>query len=358
MSKNYRFTTNSIHAGESKTTSATPIHLGATTDAEYLRSGNPTLRAFEEKVCTLEGGETAVSTASGMAAISQTLLALLRPGDRLICHQTIYFWATELTHVVLPEFGIDVQIVDMRDTGQLKATLAPNKATNTVVYFEPLANPKAEILDAVTLIQLAKAAGATVVIDNTFLSPCLLNPLALGADIVLHSATKYLCGHGDALAGVMVTKEAWMGEKLRHARSTFGGILSPVNSYLLLRGIKTLALRVERHCQNAQAVAEYLDAHPAISDVQYPGLPSVQGHDIATEQWRGYGAMLNFEIPNPAAHQRFFERIDLIKPWVSLGDAGSLAVGGEHFGGPTRVRMSVGLEDIVDILADIGQALA
>lgn len=351
----HAFITNTIHAGESKTASSTPIHLGATSDARYLRSGNPTLDAFEEKVRTLEGGAVAISTACGMAAVSQTLLALLRPGDRLVCHKTVYFWSTELIHVVLPQFNIEVEAVDMRDLDAVEQVL---QSGATVVYFEPLANPTLDVVDAAAVIRLAKAAGATTVIDNTFLSPALLSPLALGADIVLHSATKYLCGHGDALAGVIVAKDAAMGEKLQKARSTFGGILSPLNGHMLLRGMKTLSIRVERHCQNAQAVAEFLTNHPAVGHVQYPGLPSAQGHKIAKAQWCGFGGMISFEIPDLAAHQRFFEQIDLFKPWVSLGDAGSLAVGGEHFGGETWVRMSVGLEDIVDILADLEQALA
>ena len=358
MSRSHGFTTSTIHAGESKTESATPIHLGATSDARYLRSGNPTLDAFEEKVRTLEGGAAAISTACGMAAVSQTLLALLRPGDRLICHKTVYFWSTELIHVVLPQFNIRVETIDMRNLAEVERALSAQDAKTAVVYFEPLANPTLDILDAAAIIKLAQAAGATTVIDNTFLSPALFNPIAVGADIVLHSATKYLCGHGDALAGIIITKEAEMGEKLRTARSTFGGILSPLNGYLLLRGIKTLSMRMERHCQNGQAVAEFLAAHPAIGHVQHPGLPSAQGHEVAKQNWRGFGSMLSFEIPDVAAHGRFFERIELFKPWVSLGDAGSLAVGGDHFGGATWVRMSVGLEDIVDILADLEQALA
>lgn len=355
MSTARRFITNTIHAGESKTSSSTPIYLGATTDARYLRMGNPTLDAFEEKVRALEGGATAVSTASGMAAVSQTLLALLRPGDRLLLHKTVYYWTTELTHNLLPQFNIEVDVVDMTDLAGLEAALQQKTA---VVYFEPLTNPTAQVLDAAAIIQLAHAAGATAVLDNTFLSPYLLNPLALGADIVLHSATKYLCGHGDALAGVVVTKEAEMGERIHISRSSLGGILSPPNAYLLLRGIKTLPMRMDRHCQNGQVVAEFLHAHPHVGQVQYPGLPTAQGHAIAKAQWRGFGSMLNFEIPDPGRHQRFFERIDIFKPWVSLGDVGSLAVGGEHFGGETAVRMSVGVEDPADLLADLEQALA
>ena len=355
MEGSHRFITNSIHAGESETSSSTPIYLGATTDARYLRMGNPTLDAFEEKVRVLEGGATAVSTASGMAAVSQTLLALLRPGDRLVCNETVYYWSTELIRVTLPQFGIEVVPVDFTDLDALEVAL---QTQTTVVYFEPLVNPTCKIADTLGVIERGKAAGATVVIDNTFLSPALLNPLAHGADVVLHSATKFLSGHGDALAGVVVTKDEELGEKIILSRSTFGGILSPLNGYLLLRGTKTLSMRIDRHCVNAQAVAEYLEANRNIVNVQYPGLPSAQGHAIAKSQWRGFGAMLNFEFKESAAYDRFFERIKLIKPWVSLGDAGTLAVGGIHFGGEKNVRMAVGLEDLDDILEDLEHALA
>ena len=352
---NHGFDTQSIHGGEAKTTSATPIYLGATSDARYLRSGNPTLDAFAEKVRLLEGGVMAISTACGMAAVSQTLLTLLKPGKRLVVHKTIYYWSTELVHHFLPSIGVNVDIIDMRDATAVAEALS---SPVDVVYFEPLANPTAEVLDAAAIIKQAQAAGATVVIDNTFLSPYLLNPLKMGADVVLHSATKYLCGHGDALAGIVITADQTLGEAIHKTRSTLGGILSPFNAFFLLRGIKTLSMRVDRHCQNAQAVAEFLADHPQVKSVQYPGLESAQGHHIAKTQWRGFGGMINFIIKDSAAHDRFFERLEIFKPWVSLGDAGSLAVGGENFGGVKHVRMSVGLEDIDDLIADLQQALA
>ena len=350
-----RFTTNTIHAGESDTSVATPIYLGATTNAQYLRDGNPTLDAFQEKVRTLENAAAAVSTASGMAAISQTLLALLRPGSRMVTNKRVYYWATELVHRVLPEFGIDVVIIDMGDMDQLEEAL---KTKTDVVYFEPLVNPTCAILDTVGILQRANGAGAITVVDNTFLSPALFNPLAHGADIVLHSATKFLCGHGDALAGIILTQDAEMGERLVKSRNTFGGILSPINGYLLMRGIKTLSMRMDRHCHNAQAVAELIASSPSIANVQYPGLPSAQGHQIAKEQWRGFGAMLNFQFVDAAARDRFFQRIDMIKPWVSLGDVGTLAVGGKNFGGELNVRMAVGLEDLEDISGELTHALS
>lgn len=351
-SQNHGFITNTIHAGEAETSSATPIYQAATVDGEYLRSGNPTLAAFEEKVRTLEGGACGVSTACGMAAASQTLFSLLKPGDRVVCHRTVYVWTIELMTVVLPRFGIDVDMIDMTDPEKLRQAV---RKTTRVVYFEPLANPTLDVIDTQTAITIAHDADATVVIDNTFLSPFLFQPLKYGADAVLHSATKYLCGHGDALAGIVVTRDENLAEEIVRTRNTFGGILSPMNAFLLLRGVKTLSMRMERHCANAQAVAGFLDGHPRIAQVYYPGLPSSAGHEIAKAQWRGFGGMVSFEVENEEACLRFLERLHLCRAWVSLGDVSSLAIA---HGGPNRIRMSVGLEDTSDILADLSQALA
>ncbi len=355
MKDSLRFITNTIHAGESETASATPIFLGATTDGRYLRNGNPTLDAFEEKVRVLEGGAAAISTASGMAAVTQTLFTVLRPGDRLVISETVYHYTTDLVERILPEFGVVVETVDMQDLSAVAAALQqPAKA----VYFEPLTNPNCIVIDTVAITEMAHAAGALVIVDNTFLSPALLRPISLGVDVVVHSATKFLCGHGDALAGVIVTKTAELGEQIHETRNTFGGILSPLNGYLLLRGIKTLSMRMARHQTNAQAVAQLLADQAAIKSVQYPGLDSAQGHEIAAQQWDGFGAMLNVEFVDQAAFDRFFERIDLIKPWVSLGDPATLVVGGPYFGGTLNARMAVGLEDIDDLTAELMYAVS
>lgn len=346
------FETDAIHAGESETSSSTPIHLGATSNAVYYRTSNPTCAAFEEKVCTLDGGVRSVATACGMAAVSQVLLALLKAGGRLVCHHTVYTWTRELVQTDLPRFGVDVAIIDMRDPASLDAALARGA---DVVYFEPLSNPLFDIIDTPAVIRAAHAAGARAVVDDTWLSPYLFRPLEHGADVVLHSATKFLCGHGDALGGVITTRDLELAEELVRVRNTFGGILSPMNAYLLMRGMKTLPLRMEQHCRNAQAVAEFLDAHPKVTRVWYPGLPGTRGHEIAREQWRGFGGMLGFETVDEPTRQRLVERIELCKPWVSLGDAASLVVGVR-----TRerlVRMSVGLETLDDVLRDLEQAL-
>ena len=345
------FATASIHAGEADYASSTPIHQGATVNAVYYRTANPTCAAFEEKVCALDGGERSVSTACGMAAISQTLLALLSCGSRMLAHHTVYYWTTELLKHDLPRLGIEVATVDMRELDQVAAAL---ETSTEVVYFEPLANPSCDVIDALAVIDVARAAGATVVVDDTWLSPYLFRPLAHGADVVVHSATKYLCGHGDALAGVITTRDARLAEELVRVRNAFGGILSPTNAYYLLRGMKTLPIRMQRHCENAQKTAEYLEAHPRVRAVRYPGLPSARGHDIARRQWAGYGGMLSFDVDSPSTHGRFLERVELCRPWVSLGDAGSLVTGERE---TVRIRMSVGLEDVEDILRDLDQAL-
>ena len=346
------FATASIHAGEVDYASSTPIYHGATVNAVYYRTGNPTCAAFEEKACTLDGGTRSVSAACGMAAISQTLLTLLSAGSRLVTHRTVYTWTRELFERDLPRLGVEVVAVDMREPEQLAEAL---DTRTDVVYFEPLANPSCEIVDARSVIEAGRAAGATVVVDATWLSPCLFRPLEHGADIVLHSATKYLCGHGDALAGVVTTRNAKFAEELLRMRNVLGGILSPTNAYYLLRGMKTLSIRMQRHCENAQKVAEYLAGHRRVRAVRYPGLPDTRGHDIARRQWSGYGGMLAFEVDGEPTLARFLDRVELCRPWVSLGDAASLVV---DIPGSTRVRMSVGLEDPEDILRDLDQALA
>lgn len=345
------FATSAIHAGEADNASSTPIHHGATVNGVYYRSGNPTCAAFEEKACTLDGGTRSVSTACGMAAISQTLLALLSAGSRLVTHRTVYAWTTELFHRDLPRLGIEVVALDMREPERLAAAL---ETGTDVVYFEPLTNPSCEIIDAVSVIEAGRAAGATVVVDATWLSPCLFRPLEHGADIVLHSATKFLCGHGDALAGVVTTRDEEFADELVRMRNVLGGILSPTNAYYLLRGMKTLPIRMQRHCENAQKAAEYLEAHPGVLSVRYPGLPKTRGHDIARRQWSAYGGMLSFELDDARTLRRFMDRVELCRPWVSLGDAGSLVTPIHE---TTWVRMSVGLEDVEDILRDLDQAL-
>ena len=345
------FRTNAIHAGEAEHTSSTPISLGATSDAVYYRTGNPTLAAFEAKVAALDNGTHAVSTACGMAAVSQTLLTLLSAGSRLVCHHSVYHWSTELLHRELPRFGVEVVQIDMRERAELAAAL---ETPADVVYFEPLSNPSLDIVDAPAVIAAAHAAGAKAVVDATWLSPYLFRPLEHGADAVVHSATKFLCGHGDALAGVVATRDSEFAAELVRVRNSFGGILGPMNAYLLLRGMKTLPIRMRQHCENARAIAGYLERHPRVIRVWYPGLAGTRGHDIARRQWAGYGGMLSFALESRDARDAFLARVELCKPWVSLGDAASLV---HHGRSDNRIRMSVGLEDCADIERDLEQAI-
>ena len=345
------FATEAIHAGEDETTSAMPIYQAATVGGSYMRGSNPTLEAFEKKICALDGGRRGIATACGMAAVTQTLLTLLKAGSRVVCHQMVYYWTHELMTVDLPNLGIAVEIVDFRDGDQLARALS--KPTD-VVYFEPLANPGLDVIDTRAVIDLARAAQATVVVDNTFLSPYLFRPFEFGAHVVLHSATKYLCGHGDALAGIIVTQDESLGDRIARTRTVYGGVMNPMIAFLLMRGVKTLPIRMDRHCANAQQVAEFLDSHPRVGRVYYPGLPASPGHEIAREQWRSFGGMVSFEITDENRYRSFFERVRICRPWVSLGDVGSLVT---NQGGPGRVRMSVGLEDAGDIIQDLDQAL-
>lgn len=347
----FGFATDAIHAGEDETSSATPIYQAATVGGSYMRGSNPTLEAFEKKICALDGGRRGIATACGMAAVTQTLLTLLKAGSRVVCHQMVYHWTRELMTVDLPNLGIEAEQIDFRDGDQLARALS--KPTD-VVYFEPLANPGLDVIDTQAVINLARSAQATVVVDNTFLSPYLFRPLELGAHVVLHSATKYLCGHGDALAGVIVTQDEVLGDRIARTRNVYGGVMNPMIAFLLMRGVKTLPLRMDRHCANAQRVAEFLDAHPRVGRVYYPGLSASPGHEIAREQWSGFGGMVSFEIADEGVHRAFFERVRVCRPWVSLGDVGSLVT---SWGGLGRVRMSVGLEDVADIIGDLDQAL-
>lgn len=350
MNDEHGFITRSIHAGEAENASATPIYQSTTVDGAYLRGSNPTFTAFEEKMCALEGGGRSIATACGMASVTQAVMTLIRAGSRIVCHQTGYVWTGHFMSEALPRLGFDTELIDMRDPKQLDAALA--KPTD-VVYFEPLSNPTLDIIDAPEVIRKAHQAGAKVVIDNTFLSPYLFRPMDHGADVVLHSATKYLCGHGDALAGIITTRDPDLGDQILRSRNTYGGILSPMNAFLLLRGIKTLSIRMDRHNLNARAVADFLESHPRVKRTYYPGLPSTPGHEIARSQWKGNGGMVSFEIAEGSV-TGFLDRVRLCKPWVSLGDVGSL-VTGDPAG--QRIRMSVGLEDTDDIIRDLEQAL-
>lgn len=338
----------------------------------YTRISNPTLALLESRMATLEGGEAAVAFSSGMGAIAATFWTLLRPGDEVIVSQTLYGCTFALLHHGIGEFGIKVRHVDLADLDALRAALSP---ATRMIYCETPANPNLQLIDIAAVAKIAhQQANVTMVVDNTYCTPYLQRPLELGADVVVHSATKYLSGHGDITAGIAVSRHDLAQRiRLQGLKDLIGAVLSPQDAFLLMRGLKTLALRMDRHCSNAQAVAEALQAHPAVESVTYPGLRSFPQYELAARQMKLSGGMIAFELKGGiATGKRFMNALKLFSRAVSLGDAESLA---QHPASMTHstytpeeraqhgiaeglVRLSVGLEDIADLLADIEQALA
>lgn len=338
----------------------------------YTRISNPTLALLESRMATLEGGEAAVAFSSGMGAIAATFWTLLRPGDEVIVSQTLYGCTFALLHHGIGEFGIKVRHVDLADLDALRAALSP---ATRMIYCETPANPNLQLIDIAAVAKIAhQQANVTMVVDNTYCTPYLQRPLELGADVVVHSATKYLSGHGDITAGIAVSRHDLAQRiRLQGLKDLTGAVLSPQDAFLLMRGLKTLALRMDRHCSNAQAVAEALQAHPAVESVTYPGQRSFPQYELAARQMKLSGGMIAFELKGGiATGKRFMNALKLFSRAVSLGDAESLA---QHPASMTHstytpeeraqhgiaeglVRLSVGLEDIADLLADIEQALA
>jgi len=352
------FATEAIHAANLPDRSSTPIYLGATNQGEYTREWNPTIEVLENTIARLERGEAALAAACGAAAIAQTLLTVLQQGGRLVYHRCLYTGSAIFFEKLLPQFGIEAVALDLRDLGALKEALA---TPTQVVYGETIANPNLEVIDLQAVSEVAHEAGAEVVIDSTFATPYLCRPLELGVDIVLHSATKYLCGHGDALAGLVVGDKARI-DPIRYMMTLHGGILSPFNAFLILRGIKTLALRMEGHGRNARRLAEFLQSHPQVERVRYPGLPDDSEHAVAAKQMRGFGGVIGFHfVGGQEAAEAFPDQLKIAKPWVSLGDVETLVIICKEWK-PAALpgayaRVAVGLEDVDDIIADFDQAL-
>jgi methionine-gamma-lyase len=334
----------------------------------YTRYGNPTLSVAEEKIAALEGGEAAVVTASGMAAISSALLGVLKCGDELISTAQVYGGSYRLMRDVFPDMGIKVHQVDT-DLAGLEELATPR---TRCLYVETPTNPTLRLVDLHRAIAFAKKHKLLAIIDNTFATPVLQNPLAMGYDIVVHSATKGLAGHSDVIAGVAVGNKHWM-ERIRHMVIYLGGSMDPEAAYLLIRGIRTLGVRVERQCENAMAVAKFLEGHPKVVRVHYPGLASHPDHKLAKKQMRGFGTMLAFDLKGglPAA-RRFCDRVRLFLLAASLGGVESLVIlpiYSSHYNmsaeelqragvSPGTVRVSIGLEDSQDLIGDLKQALA
>jgi methionine-gamma-lyase len=333
----------------------------------YTRYGNPTLTVAEGKIAALEGAEAAVVTASGMAAISSALLSVLKGGDELISTAQLYGGSYRLMRDVFPNLGIRVRHVET-NLDQLETVLNPQ---SKVLYVETPTNPTLRLVDLHKAVTFAKKNKLVSIIDNTFATPVLQNPIAMGYDIVVHSATKALAGHDDVIAGAAAGSAQWM-KGVRQMVIHLGGSMDPQAAYLLIRGMKTLGLRVGRQCENAMAVARFLQKHPKVARVHYPGLTSHPDHALAKKQMRGFGSMLAFDLKGglPAA-RRFCDRVRLFLLAVSLGGAESLVVlpvYSSHYHmsteelrragvGPGTVRVSIGIEDAVDLVADLQQAL-
>lgn len=336
----------------------------------YSRISNPTLAVLEQRMASLEGGEAALALASGMGAITSTLWTLLRPGDELIVGLTVYGCTFAFVHHGIGQFGVKVRHVDLDDPVALAAAITPR---TRMIFFETPANPTMRLVDIARVVDVARRHDVLVVVDNTYCTPYLQRPLALGADLVVHSATKYLSGHGDITAGLVIGSAALVGRiRLEGLKDMTGAVMSPHDASLLMRGIKTLALRMDRHCSNALAVARRLEQAPQVEQVRYPGLESFAQHALAQRQMRLPGGMIAFELRGGvAAGQRFMNALQLFSRAVSLGDAESLA---QHPASMTHsayspqerlqhgiseglVRLSVGLEEVDDLLADVEQAL-
>jgi len=340
-------------------------------DYVYTRGNNPTLRLFEERMASLENGAGAVAFASGMAAISTVLFSLLGPGDEVLVHRTLYGSSHSVVTKLLPKYGIGYRVTDLRDEADLAS--AAGERTR-VIYFESPSNPNLDIVDIRRVCAFAKPRGIKVVVDNTFATPYFQRPLELGADVVVHSATKYICGHGDVVAGVAVARDAEYVQSLKFDyMCEFGGALSPFNAWLLLRGLKTLGVRMRQHAANAMATARFLEAHPKVTRVLYPGLEGSAGRDVAATQMSGFGAIVSFEVKGGLeAAKRVVNGAELFKLAVSLGDCETLIqlpAAMTHRGydrgrlaefglTDSMIRISVGIEDIEDILSELGRILA
>jgi methionine-gamma-lyase len=334
----------------------------------YTRYGNPSLAIVERKIAAMEGAEAAVVTASGMAAISSALLGALKCGDELISTAQVYGGTYRLMRDVFPDMGIKVHQVGT-DMAGAESAVSPRAQA---LYVETPTNPTVRLVDLHKAIAFAKKHKLISIIDNTFATPVLQNPIALGFDIVVHSATKGLAGHSDVIAGVAAGSKKWM-DRIQQMVIYLGGSMDPEAAFLLNRGIKTLALRVKRQGENAIAVAKYLEKHPKVARVHYPGLASHPDHKLAKKQMRGFGSMLAFDLKGGlAAARRFCDRVQLFLLAASLGGVESLVVlpaYTSHYNmtveelakagiTPGTVRVSIGIEDAEDLIADLKQALA
>ncbi|MDD7319009.1 MAG: methionine gamma-lyase [Prevotella sp.] len=384
------FATRAVHVGAEKNmygTLAAPIYQTSTfifENAEqggrrfaleedgyiYTRLGNPTCTAVEQKVASLEGAEACVSASSGMGAITSAVWVCVQAGDHIVAGKTLYGCTYAFMEHGLKRYGVDVTFVDMRNTEEVEKAMRPN---TKLVYVETPANPNMHIADIEAIAKIAhRQEGCRVMVDNTFCTPYLCRPLEFGADIVVHSATKFLNGHGDVIAGFVVgTKEYIDQVRLVGVKDLTGSVLGPFEAFLINRGMKTLHVRMDRHCENAQKVAEYLEKHPKVESIAYPGLKSFPQYDLAQKYMKKPGSMIAFEVKGGLeAGRTLINNVHLCSLAVSLGDTETLI---EHPASMTHspytpeeraasnipeglVRLSVGLEDAEDIIADLERA--
>lgn len=377
----HAFATRAIHAGQEPdpTTGSIipPIYqasthvqdgIGGFRDGyEYNRAGNPTRSSLETQLAALEGGASALSFASGLAAEDALLRGILKPGDHVVLGNDVYGGTYRLFARVLSPWGIDISTVELSDVDAVRAAIRPE---TKIVWIETPSNPLLKIVDIALVADVAHAAGAIAVVDNTFASPALQQPLSLGADLVVHSTTKYLGGHSDVLGGAVVFGDDRFFEQIKFQQFAVGAVSAPFDAWLTTRGIKTLAVRVRQHSANAQAIAEWAAARPEFATVYYPGLASHPGHEIAARQMSGFGGMLSLGLSaGAAAAKAFAESTELFQLAESLGGVESLigyppdmthaSVRGTELAVPENVvRLSVGIEDVSDLIADLEQGLA
>ncbi|PWE09138.1 cystathionine gamma-synthase [Streptomyces sp. BSE7F] len=333
---------------------------------EYSRSANPTRTALEENLAALEGGRRGLAFASGLAAEDCLLRTLLAPGDHVVIPNDAYGGTFRLFAKVVARWGVEWSVADTSDPAAVRAAITPK---TKVVWVETPSNPLLGITDIAAVAQVARDAGARLVVDNTFATPYLQQPLALGADVVVHSLTKYMGGHSDVIGGALVTADAELGEELAFHQNAMGAVAGPFDSWLVLRGTKTLSVRMDRHSENATRVADMLTRHPRVTSVLYPGLPDHPGHEVAAKQMRSFGGMISFRVEGgEQAAVEVCNRAKVFTLGESLGGVESLiehpgrmthaSVAGSQLEVPADlVRLSVGIENVDDLLEDLQQAL-
>jgi len=382
MSDQHQFTTRAIHAGQEfdPATGAVvpPIYMTSTFvqegiggfrgGYEYARAANPTRDSLQTLLASLEGGDRAYSFASGLAAEDALLRALLTPGDHIVMGNDVYGGTHRLVNRVHVPWGVQLETVEMGDLDAVRS--AVRQGVTKVLWVETPSNPLMKITDIAALAEIAHSAGAVVVVDNTFASPYLQQPLSLGADVVVHSTTKYLGGHSDVLGGAVVLREGELADKVAFLQFGVGAVSSPMDAWLTVRGIKTLGVRMDRHSSNAQQIAETLVGHDAVERVYYPGLAEHPGHELAATQMRSFGGMLSVALRGgEKAARTFAESTEIFQLAESLGGVESLigypsemthaSVRGTALEVPANIiRLSVGIEDAGDLTADVLQSLA